>query len=82
MPATQSTPSIVTPTRVASASVALLGMALASYGAYTQYRISRQLAAGACDGCAPWHPLFVLTPLIAGIALLAGGSYAFAKTTC
>ncbi|WP_137287072.1 hypothetical protein [Halorussus salinisoli] len=26
-----------------------------------------------CDGCAPFHPLFVLAPLVAGAALTLGG---------
>lgn len=78
----QSAPNRLTPTRVASATAALLGTALASYGGYTQYVISSRLAAGVCDGCSPWHPLFVLAPLVFGIALIAGGSYALAKTTC
>jgi hypothetical protein len=72
----------ITLTRAASAFVALLGIALASYGGYTQYRIASRLAAGACDGCSPWHPLFVVAPLALGIALIAGGSYVLAKTTC
>jgi hypothetical protein len=78
----QSAPIRITPTRAASAIAALVGFALTSYGGYTQYAISRRLAAGACDGCAPWHPLFVVAPLLLGVALIAGGSYAFAKTTC
>jgi hypothetical protein len=78
----QSASTQLTLTRVASATAALLGTAIASYGGYTQYAISRRLAAGVCDGCSPWHPLFVLAPLVLGIALIAGGSYALAKTTC
>jgi hypothetical protein len=79
---TQSATDPITPTRVASGAAALLGVALASYGGYTQYELSRQIAAGTCDGCAPWHPLFVVAPLVLGIVLVAGGSYTFAKTTC
>lgn len=78
----QSATTPITPTRVASAIAALLGVALASYGGYTQYAISRAVAAGTCDGCVPWHPLFVVAPLLLGVALVAGGSYALAKTTC
>jgi len=78
----QSAPIRITPTRAASAIAALVGIALASYGGYTQYAISSRFAAGVCDGCSPWHPLFVLAPLVLGIALIAGGSYALAKTTC
>ncbi|WP_323675742.1 hypothetical protein [Halorubellus sp. PRR65] len=82
MPTAQSSTTSVTPTRLASATAALLGIALASYGGYTQYTIASRVAANACDGCSPWHPLFVLAPLVVGITLLAAGSYAFAKTTC
>jgi len=79
---TQSAPARITPARAASATAALIGIALASYGGYTQYSISTALARGVCDGCSPWHPLFVVAPLVVGIALIAAGSYAFAKTTC
>jgi|GEM_PF-1857445 hypothetical protein len=84
MPTAESspTPLPLTPKRIASATAVLVGLALASYGGYTQYTISSALARGACDGCAPWHPLFVVAPLVLGIALVAAGSYAFAKTTC
>jgi len=82
MPIARSATALLTPTRLASATAALLGLVLASYGGYTQYTIASRVAAGACDGCAPWHPLFVVAPLVVGVALLAAGSYALAKTTC
>lgn len=82
VPTAQSSTEHVTPTRLASATAVLLGTALASYGGYTQYTIAAKVASGVCDGCAPWHPLFVVAPLLVGITLLAAGSYAFAKTTC
>ncbi|NHN41130.1 hypothetical protein G9C85_05700 [Halorubellus sp. JP-L1] len=82
MSTSQSAPAVLTPTRVASAAAVLAGLGLASYGGYTQYTISRAVADGACDGCAPWHPLFVVAPLVVGVVLVAIGSYAFAKTTC
>lgn len=82
MPTTRSSGSQKTPARLASATTALLGLVLASYGGYTQYTIASQLAAGTCDGCAPWHPLFVVAPLVLGVALLAAGSYSFAKASC
>jgi len=78
----QSATAPITPRRAASAIAALLGIPLASYGGYTQYELSRQVATGACDGCATWHPLFVVAPLLVGVALIAAGSYAFARTTC
>ncbi|WP_227134550.1 hypothetical protein [Halorubellus salinus] len=78
----QSATAPVTPARIACVTAALLGLGLASYGGYTQYTIATQLAAGACDGCAPWHPLFVVAPLVVGLVLLASGSYALAKTNC
>lgn len=82
MPTARSSSTPLTPTRLASATAALLGVALASYGGYTQYTIASQVAAGACDGCSPWHPLFVVAPLVVGVVLLAAGSYTLAKTTC
>lgn len=82
MPTAQSARPALTPTRLASAAAVLVGLALASYGGYTQYTISAALARGACDGCSPWHPLFVVAPLVVGVGLVAAGSYAFAKTTC
>lgn len=78
----QSATAPVTPARVACVTAALLGLALASYGGYTQYTIANQLGTGACGGCAPWHPLFVVAPLVGGVLLLASGSYALAKTNC
>jgi len=82
MSTSQSSPAVLTPARVASAVAVVIGLGLASYGGYTQYTTSRAIAAGACDGCAPWHPLFVAAPLVVGVVLVAAGSYAFAKTTC
>ena len=82
VPTAQSSTDHVTPTRLASATAALLGIALASYGGYTQYTITTRVAAGVCDGCTPWHPLFVVAPLLVGVTLLSAGSYAFARTTC
>lgn len=77
-----SVPAAVTPARVASAFAVLVGLTLASYGASVQYDASQAIAAGTCDGCTPWHPLFVVTPLAVGIGLVAIGSYTLAKTTC
>lgn len=58
--------------RLLPAALALPGIALAGYGGYTHLSIAAQVASGRCDGCAPWHPLFVVAPLVVGLALLLG----------
>lgn len=52
--------------------VGIVGAALASYGAHMHLSIAAKTN---CDGCEPWHPLFVLAPLVLGILLvLAAGT--------
>ena len=48
----------------------LIGLVLSGYGSYTHVTIAARVGAGQCDGCAPWHPLFVITPLVVGIGLV------------
>lgn len=52
----------------------LVGLGLTSYGSYMHFTIATQLEAGHCDGCTPWHPLLILSPLVAGLVcgLIAG----------
>lgn len=46
----------------------VVGLGLVGIGVY----FNRQLAGHPrCDGCEPWHPLFVLSPIVLGTALLA-----------
>lgn len=61
--------------RIVAGALLVSGLALASYGAYLHLSIAGRVQAGNCDGCAPWHPLFVVAPLLLGSALVLGGSY-------
>ena len=57
-----------------SAFVGLLlvsGLGLAGAGTYLHLTIAARVSAGQCDGCAPWHPLFVVTPIVAGVVIAA-----------
>jgi hypothetical protein len=60
---------------IAAGGLLAIGLALASYGAYLHLSIAGRVRAGDCDGCAPWHPLFVVAPLVLGSALVLGGGY-------
>jgi hypothetical protein len=42
------------------------GLALLGYGTWMHVSVAGQAR---CDGCARWHPLFVLAPLAVGGAL-------------
>lgn len=53
----------------------LVGLGLAGAAGYLHLTIAAQVRAGNCDGCAPWHPLFVVTPLVVGVALVLIGGY-------
>lgn len=83
MTAAQPSPitAVLTPTRIASGITILVGVALASYGGYTQYAIATALERSPCSNCSAWDPLAVLAPLLVGTALVATGSYALARTT-
>ena len=63
--------------RIVAGGLLVIGLALASYGAYLHFSIAGRVQAGNCDGCAPWHPLFVVTPLGLGSALVLGVGYVF-----
>jgi hypothetical protein len=57
-----------------SALVGLLlvsGVALAGAGTYLHFSIAAQVRVGQCDGCARWHPLFVVAPIVTGVAIVA-----------
>lgn len=51
-----------------------VGLGLAGYGGYVHFTVAAQVRRGQCDGCAPWHPLLVVAPLVVGtlFVLLAG----------
>lgn len=58
----------------------LLVAGLTGYGGYTHVTVAARVSAGRCDGCAPWHPLFVLGPLGVGAALvLLAGHLAYRR---
>lgn len=47
-----------------------LGLALVGYGYATHLSV---VGRARCDGCAPFHPLFVLAPVAAGLLAVAAG---------
>lgn len=51
--------------------VAAVGVVLLGYG-LSAHRLATGVAR--CDGCAPWHPLFVVAPLVVGGVLVVGGA--------
>lgn len=55
--------------------LAVGGLALAGYGTYLHFSIAARVSAGQCDGCAPWHPLFVVAPIVVGTVLLVLAGY-------
>jgi hypothetical protein len=55
--------------------VLVAGLGLAGTGSYLHLTIAARVRAGNCDGCAPWHPLFVVAPLLVGIVLVLIGGY-------
>ena len=55
------------------------GLALAGYGSYLHRTLAARVSAGQCDGCQPWHPLFVVTPIVVGAAFLLAGGYLLSR---
>lgn len=53
----------------------IAGLAVAGIGWYIHLTVTTEVTAGQCDGCAPWHPLFVVTPLVLGLGLVLVGGY-------
>lgn len=51
------------------------GLGLTGYGSYIHLTVTARVGAGQCDGCAPWHPLFVLTPLLIGVGMILMAAY-------
>jgi hypothetical protein len=47
------------------------GLALLGYGTWMHLSVAGQVR---CDGCTPWHPLFVLAPLAVGGTLSIAAS--------
>lgn len=65
--------------RAASGVLLLTGVGLVAYGSYVHFSVVAQLTGGHCDGCNPWHPLFVLGPLVLGGALILSAGYLLAR---
>lgn len=57
----------------------VLGVVLAVVGSYFHVSIATQVNAGQCNGCEPWHPLFVLSPLTIGVTLFLLAGYLLAR---
>lgn len=57
----------------------VLGVVLAGVGSYFHVTIATQVNAGQCNGCEPWHPLFVLSPLTIGVTLFLLAGYLLAR---
>jgi hypothetical protein len=69
----------VDPTAVAGAVLVAAGLALTGSGAYLHFSIAGRASAGRCDGCDPWHPLFVLAPLAVGAGFVLVGSWLYSR---
>lgn len=52
----------------------LLGLVFVGYGTYMHVTMGDRTL-GACEVCNPWHPQWVVTPLVLGAALLVVGGY-------
>ena len=61
---------------VLSATVAAAGVVLLGYGASAHRSVT---GVARCDGCEPWHPLFVVAPLVVGGVLVVVGSALLAR---
>ncbi|WP_435066931.1 hypothetical protein [Haloplanus sp. C73] len=60
-------------TELLSGLALLAGIGLVGTGSYFHLTVATRVSAGRCDGCDPWHPLFVLAPLVLGlVAILVG----------
>ncbi len=69
----------VSPATALAALLLVSGLALAGFGLALHVQIAGYLSAGRCDGCAPWHPLLVVAPLVVGTATALGSGYVLAR---
>ena len=53
----------------------VVGIGLVALGTYAHFGAVVARVIGDCDGCAPWHPLFVIAPLVVGTAAAVAASY-------
>jgi hypothetical protein len=58
--------------RAFAGALTLAELLLVGYAISTHLSIAGQAR---CDGCAPFHPLFVVAPFAVGVALLPVGGY-------
>ncbi|WP_458206375.1 hypothetical protein [Haladaptatus sp. NG-SE-30] len=58
--------------RIFAVVTTLAGLVLAGYAAAIHLSVAGRAQ---CDGCAPFHPLFVVAPFVGGVALLLVGGY-------
>lgn len=56
--------------RQVGALLMVVGLALAGFAARNYFSVAGKVR---CDGCEPFHPLFVLAPAVVGAALAVGG---------
>jgi len=64
---------------IAAAVDLLIRLALPISGLSVHLETAGCLAAGACDGCSPWHPLFAVAPLVVGTAPAPGSGSALPR---
>lgn len=56
--------------------LSLVGLALLGVGTYAHLSVASRAH---CDGCEPWHPLFVLAPLVVGVVIVGIAVAIFAR---
>ncbi|WP_121822730.1 hypothetical protein [Halostella salina] len=66
----------ITPDRIAPGAVGATGLSII---VYTLYRRQVLIERARCDGCAPNHPLFTITPLLVGTVLLLISLYLYKR---
>jgi hypothetical protein len=52
--------------------IGFVGLGLAGYGLYSHFSLAAAVRAGSCDGCAPWHPLLIVAPIVVGSVSVLG----------
>ncbi|WP_049902747.1 hypothetical protein [Halococcus agarilyticus] len=58
--------------RVLVGMTGIVGAMSIGYGLYAHISVTAMMGARHCDGCTPWHPLFVVAPLVGGAVLVLG----------
>lgn len=65
--------------RLLASGLGLVGLALIGYGGPVHLSVAAAVGRGRCDGCAPWHPMFVVAPIVVGAALLTVAGFLLAR---